>query len=140
MKRTKLIQLVKEIIAEKNQLNEEKTSDFNEWLRQVSYYKTPKQDLIDLGVDINTITPEEFIEAVVENGETGEERGLISDAVFGKSIHVTYKEGNVRVPHINFSYGLEYFGSWRLRNNEGSVLDRNEDPRDRIYPPGSRMD
>ena len=97
MKRTKLIQLVKEIIAEKNQLNEEKTSDFNEWLRQVSYYSIPKQDLIDLGVDINTITPEEFIEAVIENGVTGEERGVISDAVFGKSIHVTYKEGNIQI-------------------------------------------
>lgn len=119
-------------------LNEGEVQDFNQWLKQVSEYTRPGKDIANLGVDIDTVTPDEFTKAVIEKG--GKRRGYISDAMFGDTIHVTYKEDNVRRPHIGFSYSLESFGTWYPDEGRGRVMDRNIDPRDTIYPPGSRMD
>jgi hypothetical protein len=114
-------------------INEGKVMDFNEWLNQIaaSYPNLVGQDLQDLGVDINTITPEELQDIVTSQGELiNYQRGIYK---FGKTL-------NVESGFISFSRGLESYGYYVVSKKEGSITNPKTDWSSRIYPPGSRMD
>jgi hypothetical protein len=114
-------------------LDEGKVMDFNEWLNQIaaSYPNLVGQDLQNLGVDINTITPEELQDIVTSQGELiNYQRGIYK---FGKTL-------NVESGFISFSRGLESYGYYVVSKKEGSITNPKTDWSSRIYPPGSRMD
>jgi len=113
-------------------LNEEKIEDFNEWLKQISNnWPKVKEDIIALGVDTNTVTPEEFANAIRQKGN--DDPNYIS-IKFGKTLGVDRKSD-----FISAGSGLETFGHFS-NTSGGRITPAKYDFGARIYPPESKKD
>jgi hypothetical protein len=129
---------MKQIINEAKRLQKlagiltEAETSFNQWLSDISSGRSYiKQDLDKLGVDVNIVTPEEFMDAVRSSGK------LVNQDL------EAYKFGNATTVYpkfISFNSGLETFGTYSLMTGKGNITPKSQDPRANIYPQGSKMD
>jgi hypothetical protein len=108
--------------------------EFNKWLNDISEtWSLVKEDLDELGVDINTISPTDFIETVINNGELYNPELEIYK--YGKSTSVSPK-----LKSISFNRGLETFGSHYIKSGKYNITPSSYDFRSKIYPQNSKMD
>lgn len=109
-------------------------NDFNEWLQQiVDIYPRVEKDLMDLGIDINTITPDEFYNELKNNPKAELYDPSKQLYKFGICTYATPFS-------VSFSRSLESFGIFVVKDNEGFITSKDTDIYSSIYPQGSKMD
>lgn len=108
--------------------------DFNEWLQQIAdIYPRAEKDLMDLGIDINTITPDEFYNELKNNPKAELYDPSKQLYKFGTCTYATPFS-------VSFSRSLESFGVFVVKDNEGFITSKDTDIYSSIYPQGSKMD
>ena len=117
----KVRQLVREVLSEMN------GGKFNEWLKEITNtWPFIKQDLDKLGVDVNTVTPEEFAEVVKSSGKLiNSDLGIYKS---GETAHVS------RSSFISFSKPGETLGWYDMRDGKHSITPKDYSFSAAVYP------
>jgi hypothetical protein len=114
-------------------------SSFSEWLEGVKNIPNVANDFRKYPKLANAKSKEEFIKTVQDLGELYDESETKTEYHLGDTIYVS-KYPITGIERISLSSGLSSHGYYTDETNNMVSNETPEQARNRVYPPGSRMD